>query len=112
MFPKTNRLPTSQFLTVLRTGTRHVSPLMQVIVLPNGLSVSRFGVIVSIHIDKRATVRNRIKRLIRESVRMLLAEIPRGYAVVIRANRNFSDRKQPSVMADMQKLTHLPTGHL
>lgn len=32
----------------------------------------RFGFVVSTHLDKRATKRNRVKRLLRESVRLFL----------------------------------------
>ncbi|MBU1132494.1 ribonuclease P protein component [Patescibacteria group bacterium] len=39
---------------------------------PNNRTVSRFGLLVSNKIDKRATARNRIKRQLRESIHLNL----------------------------------------
>lgn len=45
----------------------------------NGLSVSRFGFVVRKTIDKRATARNRIRRVFRACLEEILPEIPSGY---------------------------------
>ncbi|HKL17073.1 MAG TPA: ribonuclease P protein component [Patescibacteria group bacterium] len=45
----------------------------------NDLGYSRFGIVVSLKIDKRAARRNRIKRKIREIIRKHLANIKEGY---------------------------------
>ena len=53
--PKGQRLNNSGFLS---------SPLFTIKVRENGLSLSRFAIIVSKKVDKRAVARNRIRRLI------------------------------------------------
>lgn len=47
--------------------------------LENGLNNSRFAFIVSTQIDKRATIRNRIKRRLRQIIHLRLKEIKPGF---------------------------------
>ncbi|MBI3576969.1 ribonuclease P protein component [Candidatus Gottesmanbacteria bacterium] len=97
MFPKANRLPAFEIRSVLRSKNRISSKELQLVFLKNSLGISRFAVIVSKSIDKRATARNRIKRLIRESIRHLLPQIASGWDCVIAARTNMSEHKQGEV---------------
>ena len=63
------RLPSS---TVFQHSRILNTPFFRVMIQPNGLSCNRFGFVVSKKVDKRAVVRNRIKRVLRESVRDFL----------------------------------------
>lgn len=49
----------------------------------NGLGVSRFGVVVSKKIDKRAVARNRLKRLFRDALSKLIRSIMPGHDILI-----------------------------
>ena len=51
--------------------------------IKNNLPQSRFGIVVSLKIDKRATVRNKIKRRIRAIIRENLQNIKIGYDYLI-----------------------------
>ncbi|MBI4059079.1 ribonuclease P protein component [Candidatus Microgenomates bacterium] len=57
---------------------------------------SRFGLIVSKRISKRAVDRNRIKRILRESLRHLLEKMDKGFMVVILAKHKllYSNQKE------------------
>lgn len=50
--------------------------------LPNGLAQNRYGFIVTKHTGK-AVVRNRIRRLLRESVRQLHPRLQTGFDIVL-----------------------------
>jgi ribonuclease P protein component len=79
---KKHRLRDSeQFQRVKKEGRSWSHPLLVLCVLPNDLDYSRFGFSVSKRVGK-AVVRNRVKRLLREAVRLRRALIPPGQDLV------------------------------
>ncbi len=66
--------------------------------LPNGLGYPRLGMSVGRKVGN-AVRRNRIRRLIRESFRLLQHDFPQGYdlVVVVRAH-------EPLILAEYQKM--------
>lgn len=79
MLPRSNRLPSSDIKTVMRSGRRLHGDGVQLVFIQNALPVSRFAFVVPISVDKRAVVRNRMRRLVRESVRLALPTIAPGW---------------------------------
>ncbi len=59
----------AQYALVYKQGSSWVSSLMVMKALPNGLSLSRYGLSVSKRVGKAVT-RNRVKRLLREILRL------------------------------------------
>lgn len=49
----------------------------------NGLGVSRFAVVVGTKVSKKAVVRNRLRRQIREVIRLRLDQFKPGYDLVL-----------------------------
>lgn len=84
MLPKANRLTSDyDFRKVRRQGRKMKTPFFDLYYLPRGgpssLAVSRFGFVVSLKLDKRATRRNRVRRIFREEVRSLLPKTKKGF---------------------------------
>lgn len=89
MVPKKHRLRgQTAFRTLARQG-RHVhEPALAIRVRPNQMPESRFGFVVSLRISKKATRRNRLKRQLREIVRLELPRIRPGYDVMVMVKPN------------------------
>jgi len=104
MFPKPHRLPSSHIRAVFEKGKRIHTPDFQFIVLKSAADVSRFAVFVPARIDKRATVRNRSKRLVREAIRRLLPEVAGGWDVVVVVKRDLSAMKQSQALEQLKAI--------
>ena len=104
MLPKPHRLPSSHIRAVFDHGKRTGTPLLQFIIRQNTVKISRFAVVVPARIDKRATVRNRSKRLVREAIRRLLSEVADGWDVVVVVRKDLSGMKQAYVLEQLRSI--------
>ena len=86
----------SDFQRVRQHGRSYASPLMVLAFLRNELDHSRFGFVVSKRLGK-AVRRNKIKRRMREAVRLRLPRIKSGFDVVFIA-------RQPTRQASYQQI--------
>jgi ribonuclease P protein component len=77
------------FLRAYRKGKRAYHKFYTLHYLPNGLPVNRLGLSVGKKCGK-AVVRNRIRRLVRESYRLSEARVKRGYDLVFAAREDAS----------------------
>lgn len=86
MLPKTYRLPSFQFTSVKSHGQLLQSPLFGLLVLKSSISTyPRFGFIVSTKISNKATVRNRLRRLLSAALLPLLSHLPPGHDYLVLA---------------------------
>jgi ribonuclease P protein component len=76
----------TRFQEIRRRGKSYPDRLLVLCVLPNGLPYSRFGFSVSTRIGN-AVVRNRIKRRLREIMRLKQQEIEPGWDLVFIARK-------------------------
>ncbi len=87
MITKVHRLlRIHKFEEIFREGKRAMTPFFVVYIRENGLSISRFSIVVSLKISKKAVERNRIKRRIRAFLHTTIPTIKKGSDVIIRVN--------------------------
>lgn len=70
---------------------------------PNGLSYNRYGFVVSKKIDKRAVIRNKIKRKARKCIEDKLRNIQGGYDMLFIIKKNIVDTVQDDLRATVEK---------
>ena len=84
MLKPANRLAKEQdFKLLARKGKPAYCDLFSARVLPNNLRASRFGIVISAKVSKKATIRNLIKRRLTEVIRLNLDKIKPGFDVMI-----------------------------
>jgi ribonuclease P protein component len=84
MLPKKHRLTKKDnFDAIHRKGRFFGERFIAIKSLKNNLSYSRFGFLVGLKVSKKAVVRNKIKRRIRESVKLKLDKIKPGFDIVV-----------------------------
>jgi ribonuclease P protein component len=91
------RLP-REFSAVYNAKTRESRGPLTVYTLPNELGHPRLGMSVSRKVGN-AVRRNRIRRLVRESFRLLQHDFPQGYDLVVVVRPH-----EPLMLAEYQKL--------
>mgnify|MGYP001600061694 CR=1 FL=1 len=94
MLPAPHRLPAPFIRDISRTGKRVHEGSLQMVIKKNTLDVSRFAVVVAVSFDKRATARNRARRLVRESLRILLPALPSGWDAIFFVRKGLPDSER------------------
>lgn len=84
MLKRENRLPKIFFKKEKQLN----SSLFDLKIAKSGRSLSRFAFVISKKIDKRATVRNRIKRKFRNCIEENLSKISKGYDFLFILKKN------------------------
>lgn len=98
-YPRGGRLSGKRaFAAVYAAGAKQSRGPLVVFSLPNSLPRCRWGLSVSRAVGT-AVRRNRIKRLLRESIRLLQHDLPRGYDVIIVVRPH-----EPMILAEYQRL--------
>lgn len=87
MLPATHRLSKEDVARIMHRGARATNNELA-LCYTKVTQGTRFAFVVSSKIDKRATHRNKIRRVLREEVHHLLSHIKPVDAVIIARNRN------------------------
>ena len=95
------------FQKVYRDGKRFDGMLMTAFVLPNNLEQNRFGITASRKAVGNAVLRNRARRLLRETFRLketTLSGLSKNYDWVVNAKRRLPSLKLSATMEEFEKL--------
>ena len=105
MLSKENRLKKKRdFEAVFRSGKGFKQDFLFLKVFKNNLDVSRFGFVVGKKISKKTTLRNKIKRRMREIIKMNLPGIKKGWDGIIIANRGIENKGFKEIKESMERL--------
>ncbi len=84
MLAKPNRLTKDKEIKdLIKTGKSLFLPAFVIKYKHNNLNNIKIGIIVSTKVDKRAVVRNKIKRQIRAIIRKNISDIEHGHSLLI-----------------------------
>lgn len=89
MFLKRTKLNQGNFKKVLKEGSSLKEKNLVLKYLENNLGKIRFGFLVSKKVSKKATIRNKIKRQLRELVRIYQQRLSNNYDLVFIALPGF-----------------------
>ncbi|MBZ9569559.1 ribonuclease P protein component [Patescibacteria group bacterium] len=93
MLAKINRLKKRKdFDLVFKRGKGFKEDFLVLKMIRNNLNQTRFGFIVGGKISKKATLRNRIKRRLRELIRMKLKRIKKGFDLILIAQTGLENK--------------------
>ncbi|MBI2003601.1 MAG: ribonuclease P protein component [Parcubacteria group bacterium] len=92
--PRKSRLSSSsEIKKILKDGLGLNLELFQVKFLPVSAGPSRFAIIVSSRVSKKASVRNRIKRKLSETIRLNISKFRSGFLIVIVAKPKLASKE-------------------
>lgn len=98
MLKKINQLTQDkEFNNVFQNGRANYDKIIGTKVIATKLGTSRFGILVSNKVSKKAVERNKIKRQIREIIRLQLNKLKSGYDCVIITLPPILDRKYQEI---------------
>lgn len=102
-YPRACRLVRrAEFDAVYREGRRRASPSFVVFLRPNGSEISRFGLSVKRALGG-AVKRNRIRRRVREILRLHRQEIASGWDIVIHPRPQVATAEFAAITAELLK---------
>lgn len=93
------------FRRLYRSGKSEAGGFVVVYLKPNKLGINRVGFTVGKQLGK-AVVRNRTKRLMRESLRLVEDRLMVGYDMIIVARNRAADKTYDQISKDLRYVLH------
>ena len=94
MLKKTNRITKDkEFDRAFKTGQSFYTQIFGIKAVDNGLETDRLGVLISTKVSKKAVIRNKVKRQIREIIQKELPHLKQGKDLVIIVFTQILDKK-------------------
>jgi ribonuclease P protein component len=100
MLKRVYRLPASQ---KPKNATYFKSAFFSLRITKNNLANNRYGFVVKKALDKRAVVRNRIRRVFRSSIEEMNDDIKNGYDMLFVLEKGIIGKVREEVFRDLDK---------
>lgn len=105
MLPKNNRLKKKKdFDKVFKKGKTIAGKLIFLKYLKNKLKINRFGFVVSLKLSKKAVIRNKLRRQLREVTRKKLPNIRPGLDIIIIAKPEIINKDYQDIKDELEDL--------
>lgn len=105
MLSKKNRLTKNKdFDQVFIKGKASYTGFIGLKCEKNGLEISRFGILVSTKVSKKAVVRNKIKRRIRQALFLNMDRLKNGYDCAVICRPAIAEKDQKEIRANLEYL--------
>lgn len=104
MLASENRLPRLGFRELREKGKMVHGTYLSLVYIPNSLTASRFGIVVSTKISKLATRRVEVKRKLRDGIRNLLPKFTKSYDILILTKRSILDKDAGILENDLKEV--------
>lgn len=103
MLAKSNRLKkTADFKNLSRNGKSFFGEFIQIRFLANNLDSCRFGFVTGLKVSKKSVVRNKIRRRLSESVKLLTPLINKNFDILIFAKTKIAEKNQKEITRDVE----------
>lgn len=73
----------SEIIRVIKKGRSFDSKFFRIKFLPADAGFTRFSIIISSKVSKKAVIRNKIKRTLSETIRLNIPKIKPGFSIVV-----------------------------
>jgi len=73
-------------------------------ILKNNLNYNRYGIVVNLKVDKRAVVRNKIRRRIKEIIRLQHSNLSQGFDLMFLTRESVKELKYAEIKEELIKL--------
>lgn len=105
MLPKAHRLTReSDFKKIAKEAKSVHSRLFLLKKLSSLEKQTKFGIVISTKVSKKATIRNKVKRQTREIIHLNLPQIKPNYKVVIIVKNNIVDKDYQEIEKDLESI--------
>jgi len=105
MLAKANRLAKeADFKRLALKGRFSFGPLFNLKSLPNKLGASRFGIVISAKVSKKATVRNLIKRRMTEAIRLMAEHLKPSLDVMLVVKKEAVESDYQILSKELERL--------
>lgn len=102
MLTKKHRLPKKRIEQVKNSGRYFQTPFFSLVYLSGRQTDSQFAFVLSKRVSKKATIRNKTKRLIAGSVREMMTDIRSGFWAVFLVKRAALDQNKEALSQAVQ----------